>query len=128
WSPDDQWLYFVHGWQRTLNWTDEMDVWRVRPSGGVPERLTNQNVAVTFLTPLDARTLLYVAHAEDGAGPWLWALDPESRITRRVSSGLEQYTSVAASRDGRRVVATLVSPTANLWTVPILDRPAVDRC
>jgi serine/threonine protein kinase len=110
WSPDDQWLYFVHGWQRTLNWTDEMDVWRVRPSGGAPERLTNQNTAVTFLAPLDARTLLYVAHAEDGAGPWLWALDPESRITRRVSSGLEQYTSVAASRDGRRVVATLVSP------------------
>jgi len=127
WSPDDQWLYFVHGWQRTLNWTDEMDVWRVRPSGGAPERLTNQNTAVTFLTPLDARTLLYVAHAEDGAGPWLWSLDSENRITRRVSSGLEQYTSVAASRDGRRVVATLVSPTANLWTVPILDRPAEDR-
>ena len=89
--------------------------------------LTNQKTAVTFLTPLDARTLLYVAHAEDGAGPWLWALDPERRITRRVSSGLEQYTSVAASGDGRRVVATLVSPTANLWTVPILERPAEDR-
>ena len=127
WSPDDQWLYFVHGWQRTLDWTDEMDVWRVRSSGGAPERLTNQNSAVTFLTPLDARTLLYVAHAEDGAGPWLWSVDPESRVTRRVSSGLEQYTSVAASRDGRRVVATLVSPTATLWSVPILDRPAEDR-
>ncbi len=127
WSSDDRWLYFVHGWQRTLNWTDEMDVWRVPPSGGAPERLTNQNTAVTFLTPLDGRTLLYVAHGEEGAGPWLWALDTRSGITRRVSSGLEQYTSIAASRDGRRVAATLVSPTADLWTVPILDRPAEDR-
>ena len=28
---------------RAQNWTDEMDVWRVRPSGGSPERLTHQH-------------------------------------------------------------------------------------
>jgi Tol biopolymer transport system component len=127
WSPDDQWLYFVHGFQHQLNWTDEMDVWRLRPSGGSPERLTHQNTAVTFLAPLDRHTLLYVARAPDGSGPWLWRLDPDTKVTRRVSWGLEQYTSVAASRDGRRVVATIVNPTASLWTVPILDRPAEDR-
>src|SRR5262245_63772876 len=104
-----------------------MDVWRVRSSGGSPERLTHQNTAVTFLTPLNERTLLYVAHAEDGSGPWLWTLDPERKISSRVSSGLEHYTSVAASRDGRRIVATIVNPTANLWSVPILDRVADDR-
>jgi Tol biopolymer transport system component len=127
WSPDAQWLYFVHGSFHALNWTDDMDVWRVRPSGGSPERLTHQNTAVTFVAPLDARTLLYVARAVDGAGPWLWALDLESKVTRRVSSGLEQYTSVAASRDGRRVVATKVNPVANLWRVPVLDQPAEER-
>src|SRR5262249_19817057 len=52
-----------------------------------------------------------------------WALDVESKVARRVSSGLDQYASVAASRDGRRVVATIANPTSNLWTVPILDRP-----
>ena len=97
WSPDGQWIYFVHGSEPT----DDMDVWRVRPSGGTPERLTQQHAAVNFLAPLDARTLLYVARAEDRSGPWLWALDVESKVTRRVSSGLEQYTSVSASRDGR---------------------------
>jgi serine/threonine protein kinase/Tol biopolymer transport system component len=124
WSPDDQWLYFVHGFVRELNWTDEMDVWRLRPSGGSPERLTHQNTAVTFLAPLNARTLLYVARGKDGSGPWLWALDVESRITRRVNSGLDTYTSVAASRDGRRVVATIAKPAVSLWTVPILGRQA----
>jgi serine/threonine protein kinase/Tol biopolymer transport system component len=127
WSPDDQWLYFVHGSSEHLNWTDEMDVWRVRPGGGSPERLTHQNTAVTFLTPLTTNIMLYVARAENGSGPWLWALDTRTKTTRRVTSGLEQYTSVAASRDGRHIVATVVKPSAALWSVPILERPATDR-
>ena len=123
WSSDGQWIYFARG----LDPTDEMDVWRVRPSGESPERLTERGTAVNFMAPLDTRTLLYVARAEDRSGPWLWALDVERKVTRRVSSGLGQYTSVSASRDGRRVVATVANPTASLWRVPLLDRQAEDR-
>ena len=123
WSPDGQWIYFVHG----PDPTGKMDVWRMRPSGESPEQLTHQNAPVNFLAPLDLRTLLYVARAEDWSGPWLWALDVESKVTRRVTAGLEQYTSVSASRDGRRVVATVAHPTASLWRVPLLDRLVEDR-
>src|SRR6185295_12378089 len=77
--------------------------------------------------PIDARTLLYVARAEDWSGPWLWALDVERKVARRVPSGVDQYTSVSASRDGRRLVATVANPSASLWRVPLLDRPADDR-
>ena len=122
WSTDGQWIYFVHGYAET----DEMDVWRIRPSGGAAERMTQRNAAATFLTPIDSRTLLYVARDEDRSGPWLWALDVESKNSRRVTAGLEQYTSVAASYDGRRVVATVVNPSASLWSVPLLDRVAAD--
>jgi Tol biopolymer transport system component len=118
WSPDGQWIYFVHG----VDPTEKMDIWRIRPSGGAPEQLTSQNPAVNFLAPLDARTVIYTALAEDGTGPALWTLDVPTRTTRRVSSGLERYTSVAASRDGRRIVATLANPTASLWRAPLLDR------
>jgi serine/threonine protein kinase len=123
WSPDGVWIYFLRG----VEPTDEMDVWRLRASGGIPERLTRLRAPVNFLAPLDSHTLLYTSRAEDRTGPWLWALNAESRVSRRVSWGLEQYTSVAASRDGRRVVATMSHPTSTLWTVPILDRPADDR-
>jgi Tol biopolymer transport system component len=126
WSPDGQWIFFVHGFAPGLNQNDDMDVWRLRASGGSPERLTQQKTAVNFVAPLDSRTLLYIARAVDGSGPWLWSLDVESRVTRRVSSGLDQYTSVASSRDGRRVVATVAKPSANLWRVPLLDRLAED--
>ena len=104
-----------------------MNVWRLRPSGGSPEQLTTQHAAVNFLAPLDTRTLLYVARAEDWSGPWLWALDVERKVTRRVPSGVDQYTSVSASRDGRRIVATVANPSASLWRVPLLDRLADDR-
>jgi len=122
WSTDGQWVYFVHGRAET----DEMDVWRIRPTGGTPERMTQRNAAATFVAPIDARTLLYVARDEDRSGPWLWALDVESRISHRITAGLEQYRKVSASYDGRRVVATVASPTASLWSVPILDRVAAD--
>ena len=99
----------------------------MRPSGESPEQLTHQHADVNFLAPLDLRTLLYVGRAEDWSGPWLWALDVESRVTRRVTVGLEQYTSVSASRDGSRVVATVAKPTAGLWRVPLHDRRIEDR-
>ena len=122
WSPDDQWIYFAHGPEAY----EEMNVWRVRPSGGTPEQLTALRAAANHLAPIDARTLLYVALAEDRTGPWLWSLDVETKVTRRVISGLEHYSSVSASRDGRHVVTTVSNPTASLWRVPLLDRPAED--
>ena len=36
WSPDGRWIYFVHGTPATR----EMDLWRIDPDGGNPERLT----------------------------------------------------------------------------------------
>ncbi len=121
WSQDGRWIYFVHGTPSRL------DVWRVQPSGELPEQLTNLNTPLNFLAPLDLRTLLYVARADDWSGPWLWVLDVESKVSRRVTVGLEQHTSVSASRDGRRVVVTVANPTASLWRVPLLDRPVEDR-
>jgi Tol biopolymer transport system component len=123
WSPDGQWIYVVHG----TGPTGRMDVWRMKPSGEGREQLTHQHPDVNFLAPLDLRTLLYVARAEDWSGPWLWALDIESRVTRRVTVGLEQHVSVSASRNGRRVVAAVANPTATLWRVPLRNERVEDH-
>ncbi len=123
WSPDGQWIYFVRG----TDPTETMDVWKISASGGAPLRVSARSSALNFLAPLDARTLLYVGRADDWSGPWLWALDVETGVARRATVGLEQYTSVAVSRDGRRVVATRANPTANLWRVPVQDAVAAER-
>jgi eukaryotic-like serine/threonine-protein kinase len=119
WSADGRWIYFARGNPVATTF----DLWRISVPGGSPERLTNHNSWVAHPAPVSRSMVLYVARDEDGSGPWLWALNAENKKTRRVSFGLEQYTSVAASADGRRLVATVANPSANLWSVPILDRP-----
>jgi Tol biopolymer transport system component len=120
WSLDGEWIYFVRG--RENVW--DTDLWRVRPDGRDAERLTANHRNVTSPTPIDERTVLFVARSEDGSGPWLWSLDLETKASQRASIGLEKYRSLSASQDGRRLAATIVHPEAHLWSVPILDRVA----
>ena len=117
WSHDGSFIYFVHGLP-----LEESDVWRIRPTGGAPERVTFHNSRVSFPTVLDNRTLLYLATDDDGSGPWIYAMDVERRVPHRISIGVEEYMSLAASADGRRIVATVSRSTAGLWRVPIANR------
>ncbi len=114
WSPDQAFVYFVQG-----SVPDRMDVWRIRPTGGSPERITNHDARVSDPVFLGSRTLLYLASDADGSGPWIFSVDVERRLSRRASFGIDSYTSLAASADGRRVVATLASPKGTLWRVPV---------
>jgi Tol biopolymer transport system component len=116
WSPDSAFTYFVQG---TL--PDKLDIWRIPASGGAPERITSHNGRVTHPVFLDRRTLLYLASDPDGSGPWLYSIDVDRRVPHRLTSGLDSYTSLGASADGRRLVATLASPKRTLWRLPIAD-------
>jgi len=125
WAPDGRFIYFTRG----VIATDEFDIWRIRvdPNDATqpaPERITHHNARVGYLAWLDARTLIYSATADDGSGQWLYALDVEHRIPHRVSSGItERYLSVATSRtEPRRLVTTVATSSASLWTVPVSDR------
>ena len=119
WSRDGAFIYFVRGAPPPL---DEMDIWRIPSAGGTPERLTFHNARVSFPTLLDNRTLLYLSTDDDGAGPWIHVMDVESRQTRPLNPSVDQYTSLAASEDGQRLVATVARSTSTLWRVPITDR------
>ena len=82
WSHDGAFIYFVQGLP-----LEESDVWRIRPTGGEPERLTFHDSRVTFPTLLGNRTLLYLATDDDGSGPWIYAMDVERRVPHRISTG-----------------------------------------
>jgi Tol biopolymer transport system component len=118
WAPDTAFIYFVQG-----SLPDKLDIWRIRPGGGTPERITSHNGRVTHPVLLDRRTLMYLASDPDGSGPWLYNMDVEHRISHRLTSGLDTYTSLAASADGRRLVVTLASPKRTLWRLRIADSP-----
>ena len=121
WSPDAQHIYFVYG-----SVPSENDIWRIHLPSGTRQRMTSHNTRVTFPAFLDAKTLLYLATDADGSGPWLYALDTGRRASRRISFGVERYTSLSASADGRRLVVTVANPRRTLWRVPISDAVAED--
>jgi Tol biopolymer transport system component len=114
WSPDQAFIYFVQG-----SLPDRLDIWRVKPAGGTPERITHHESLVSHPVFIDARTLLYLVTDADGFGPRIYSLDVDRRTRQRVSFGVDSYTSLAASSDGRRVVATRASPKRTLWRVPV---------
>ncbi len=119
WAPDTAFIYFVQG-----SLPDKLDIWRITPGGGTPERITSHIGRVSHPVLLDRRTLMYLASDPDGSGPWLHSVDVERRIPHRLTSGLDRYTSLAASADGRRLVLTLASPKRTLWRLRIADAPA----
>jgi serine/threonine protein kinase len=123
WSKDGRWIYFVRGRPATR----EMDLWRVPADGGAAEQLTHLDTDVAYPIPINEQMVLFVAHNKDGNGPWLWAFDGRTRTSQRVSSGLEQYTALAATADGRRLAVSVVNPQVNLWSVPITDRQVEER-
>jgi len=119
WAPDTAFIYFVQG-----ALPDKLDIWRITPAGGNPERITSHNGRVSHPVLLDRRTLVYLASDPDGSGPWLYSMDVERRIPHRLSSSLDRYTSLAASADGRRLVVTRASPKQTLWRLRIADSTA----
>jgi len=119
----DGWIYLVRGQGNTT----QMDLWRIRPDGSGSERLITGTRGTMYPTPIDEKTLLFIGQEQNGAGPWLWAFDLERRVARRLSFGLEQYTSLDASADGRHLVASVANPRVGLWQVPIRDELATER-
>lgn len=120
WGPAGEWLYFIHGTPANKR----TDLWRIRPSGADPEQLTHQNTEMRDPTPLAPGTILYLARDSDWSGPWIWAYDVGRKTSRRLTFGLETYTSLSASADGKRLAATVANPKVGLWTVPLRDSVA----
>ena len=116
WSRDGAFIYFIHGLP-----LEKSDIWRIGAAGGEPERLTYHDARVSFPTWLDERTLLYLTTDDEGYGPWIHVMDVARRTPHRVFAGVDPYTSLAASEDGRQLVATVSRTTSSLWRAPIAD-------
>ena len=116
WSPDDAYIYMVCGVPQS-SW----EVWRIRADGSDAQRISSHKALMSHLVALDANTLACLAAEYDETGEALYFIDLKRRKAHRVDSGLERYSSLAASADGKRLVATLVHPQSSLWRATISD-------
>ena len=113
WSHDGAFIYFVQGLP-----LDESDVWRIRPTGGEPERLTFHDSRVTFPTLLDEPDAALPRHRRR----WIRALDlRHGRRTPCVPTA-----SARASRSTRRSRPVRM---VDAWSRPFhARRPACGEC
>jgi Tol biopolymer transport system component len=116
WSADDEFIYFVRGVP-----PDDWDIWRVRASGEGLERITAHHSLVSHPVLLDRNTLGYLASDAQHSGPWLFSVDVEGHDAHRIGFGLEHYTSLAASADGKRLVATASKVHSGLSRLSLSD-------
>ena len=87
WSPDGEWIYFVHG----TGPTGRMDVWRMKPSGASPEQLT---------APARRREFSGAARSAHAA-----LCGPRGRLVRTVAVGPRRREQGDASSDrGARAI------------------------
>ncbi|HEX4912729.1 MAG TPA: hypothetical protein VFV51_02175, partial [Vicinamibacterales bacterium] len=114
WSPDGRFIYFVQG-----SVPDAMDVWRMGPDGKNPERITQHDAVVSHPILLDDSTLVYLAGTRDGSGPRLHVMDLGDRVPHPQGTDLDRFTSLAATADGRRIVATRANPKGTLWRLRV---------
>lgn len=121
WSPDGKLIYFVCGQP-----PDKWDLWRIAAEGGPRERMTALNTRVSHPVFLDPDTLAYLASDREGAGPWLYSLDLRRRTSHRLTSGIERYTSLAASADAMRLVVTVAAPKTTLWRLTLTEKTAAE--
>jgi Tol biopolymer transport system component len=119
WSFDGASIYFVRGVP-----PERWDIWRIAVSGGAPERITHHDSLVSYPVILDRHTLAYLAEDADGSGQRLYEVDLDRHEARRVSFGLERYTSLSASADGKRLLLGVSDPRSELWRVPLGEAPA----
>ena len=116
WSPDGAYIYFVQG-----SVPDRMDIWRMTPEGKNAEPITRHETLVSHPVLLNDTTLMYLAGVGDGGGARLHAMDLRDRVPHVLGTSLDRYTSLAASADGRRLVATRANPKVTLWRLPLAD-------
>ena len=120
WSRDGRFIYFTAGVPPL-----DMDLWRIPSVGGVAERLTHHRSDVGFPAFLDDRTVIYTVSGQGGSSD-LYAVDVERRIPHRLNLGVEEYLSVSAAADGRRLAATVANMARALWVAPISERVVDD--
>lgn len=118
WSPDGRFIYFVQG-----SLPDAMDIYRIDSRDRHVERITHLDAGVSHPVFLDRGTLAFLVRARDETTSRLHVIAVDRREPRPVETGFDRYTSLAASADGRRLVATLANPKGTLWRLALADEP-----
>ena len=124
WSPDGQWIAYTSGNLEYAAFANlaPSSIWVVRAGGGSPIRITDDrplHASPAWLP--NSRGLLYVSDQDGGRDVYFVALSRSGRPLgepARLTTGLHPHT-ISLSADGRRLVYSTYTETANVIAVPL---------
>jgi serine/threonine-protein kinase len=130
WSRDGEWIAYVLGnvFFHVNGNAATSAIWLVRADGGSPIRMTGDsasNLCPVWLA--DRRTLVFISDRDGGRDVYqqeLTAAGLPSGPPLRLTTGLNPEW-ISLSADGRRLAWSVVSETANVWSIPIPARDSV---
>ena len=105
WSHDGSEIYFIYA-TATAN-TEPAQIFKVPAAGGRIEPLVPTFRRAVFPIAVPDGGLIYAANP-DTSDLGLWWRSASGETTRRITTGVGEYGEPALSKDGRRMVATLV--------------------
>ena len=128
WSPDGTWIAYVRantGFVFGVNAFGNIgpsSVWVVRHDGGEPLQITDSaSLNTSPAWTADGRSLLFVSNQGGGRDIYQIALDDSRRPAAppvRLTTGLDAHT-ISLSSDGSRLVYSIYTPRANVWSIRI---------
>jgi eukaryotic-like serine/threonine-protein kinase len=124
WSPDGQWIAYTSGNREYAPFANiaPSSIWMVRAAGGTPLRITEDrplHASPAWLP--DSRGLLYVSDQDGGRDVYFVGLSRSGTPQRkavRLTTGLNPHT-ISLSADGRRLIYSTHTETANVFAVPL---------
>jgi len=124
WSRDGKYLYFIYtfdSWQ-----AEPTEIWRILSSGGKPEPVVQTVRRAEFPVPLPSGDLIYAANP-DTVDLGLWWKPNGGGMSQQLAPGMEEYTDLRLSADGRKLGATRSEVRQSLVLVPLVGGSAQMR-
>ncbi len=126
WSPDGRWIAFVSGNKFTYYGNVAPSALHLVPAVGGPEHAITDSSALNSSPAWlpGSRALLFISNRDGGRDVYqlpLKASGAPAGAPTRVTTGLD-VGRISLSADGRKLAWSVVTRTANIWSLPILPR------
>ena len=117
WAADGKSIYYTEG-NRYPNGGSGWSLWELPAAGGSAKQvMAPQPKALRSVNWLNRSEILALIPDEDSGGSQIWRMGAGSPA-RRLTNGINEYSQIGLTADGRTLLANSVETEDRIWTAP----------